>query len=122
MPDSARPKSATWAAYLIIVNAVGGILFSAFMPDLEDRGTVLTVSLIAGALMLFTAWLVWNGSRWGTIGAIALQVLNVLAALPWFIDMDDAAVGVGVVVSIALSVAAISLLLMRDARAFWARR
>jgi len=121
MPDQNRPNFVTWAVYLIVLNAVGGMIFAAFMPDIDDRGTVLTVSVIAGALMLLTAWLAWNGNLWGTVGAIALQVLNILAALPWFIDMDDAAVGVGVVISIVLSLATIGLLLMRDSRTYWRR-
>ena len=74
---------------------------------------------LAGALMLLTAWLVWEGNHWGTIAAIALQVLSVLASLPWFADMDDAAVGGSVVFFIALSVAPIALLLMRESRTYW---
>ena len=48
MLDSSRPKFVTWAVYLIVANAVGGVLFAALMPDLKDRATILPVSAIAG--------------------------------------------------------------------------
>ena len=116
-----RPQLIQYAVVLIAVLAVGGIAFAAGWPDLDDRDTVLPVSIVAGILMLITAWFVWNGNKWGTIAAIALQGLNILASLPWYADPDPASVTVVVTICIALSVAAIVLLLMPRARGYWLR-
>jgi hypothetical protein len=111
-----RPQFILWATILIAVNAIGGVLFSTLWPDLDDRGTVVSVSIVIAAIMLVTAWFLWNGNRWGTIAAIVVQALNMLLALPGFSESDMIA---GVLITLLLSVATIVLVLLPESRAFW---
>jgi hypothetical protein len=100
---------------------VGGVIFSAAWPDLDDRGTVITVSTVAGLLMLAAAYFLWSGNRWGAIATIALNVLNILAGIPSFFDTSADGFVVGAATSIVLSLAIIALVMMPVSRAFWSR-
>ena len=116
---SVRPAFVQWAVILTVINAVGGVVFSALWPDLEDRGTVLSVSIVVAVLMLAAAYFLWNGKRWGGWAVIVLNVLNIISALPaYFVDDADDMV-VGATISIALSLATLVLLWMPEARAYW---
>jgi hypothetical protein len=118
---SDRPSAVQWAVVIAVINAVGGAIFSAAWPDLDDRGTVITVSTVAGLLMLAAAYFLWNGNRWGAIATIALNVLNILAGIPAFFDTSTDGFVVGAATSIVLSLAIIALVMMPVSRAFWNR-
>lgn len=115
---AARPQAIQWAVIATAVNAIGGVLFAAFWPDLEDRGTILTVSIVLSLLMLGGAAWLWTGARWGAIATLANHGLNVLLTLPGYFQ-GDAEFIVGGSISLALSVIAIVLVLRPEARAFW---
>lgn len=119
LTSSGRPTFVTWAAVLIVINAVGGLLFTALWPDLSDRGTVFTVSCVFAALFLLSAWFLWKGSRWGAIGTIVINVLNILLGIPGFFDPDPKSLLVGLIISIVLSLATIGLVLMPESRTYW---
>lgn len=119
LTSSGRPTFVTWATVLIVINAVGGLLFTALWPDLSERGTVFTVSCVFAALFLLSAWFLWNGNRWGAIGAIVINVLNILLAIPGLFDPDEKGFIVGASISIVLSLATIVLLVMPESRAYW---
>lgn len=104
-----------------VINAVGGMLFTVVAPDLEDRGTVIGVSIVLGVLMIGAALWLCRGSRWGGIATIAVNVFNVLLTIPAFFEAD-AAVMVGGAVSLVLSVATAAFVLHPESRAFWQRR
>lgn len=113
-----RPTPIVWAVILTAANAVGGVIFTVAMPDLEDRGTIVPVSIVAGALLLAVAWFLWSGARWAAIATVALNLINVLMAIPAYFA-DDGAFMLGATVSIILSVLTIALVLSPAARAFW---
>ena len=119
---SNRPTPIFWAVVLTAINAVGGVVATAFWPDLEDRGFVLTVSIVGGLLLLVAAYFLWNGNFWGAIGAIALNALNIVAAIPgYFDDTGPDSLVIGITITIALSVGALVGILMPAGRAFWRR-
>ncbi len=113
------PQLIVWAIALNIVNAVGGIIFTVAWPGLENRGTMIIVSLVLGALLVGTAWFLGDGSRWGAIGNMILNAFNILLAVPGFFDPSGSAVVAAAIVSIALSSLVIALILSRESRAFW---
>ncbi len=119
LTTSGRPTFVKWAVVLIAINAVGGVVSTAFWPDIEDRATVLTVSSIISVVLLVTAWFVWNGNRWGTIAAIVANGLNALLAVPGYFNADPKSIVVGVSMTIVLSAATIALLAMPESRKYW---
>jgi hypothetical protein len=94
-------------------------MFSAAWPDLDDRGTVVAVSTVAGLLMLAAAYYLWNGNRWGAIATLVLNILNILLGIPAFFDVSTGGFVVGAATAIVLSLATIALVLMPVSRAFW---
>jgi hypothetical protein len=123
MPAAAtRPDPIKWAVILIAVNAIGGLIFSLALPDVDDRGTFIAVSTVFTVVMLVTGWFLWNGSRWGSIAALVVQALNILLAIPALFQADPKGMIPGALVSILLSIAAIVLALRPDARAYWRGR
>ena len=119
---SARPTPITWAVIAAVVNAVGGIAATAFWPDIEDRGFVLTVSSIGGAVMVVAAYFLWRANFWGAVGTLAIHGLNILAAIPgYFDDTGPDSLVIGVTITIALSAVTIVGTLLPGGRAFWRR-
>ena len=84
--SSLRPREIQWAVWLVVINAVGGFLASLFWPDIEDRGTFIIVGAVLAAVLLVTAWFLWQGNRWGSIAAIVANGLNILLSVPAFFD------------------------------------
>jgi hypothetical protein len=119
--SSGVPKYVKWAAGASVLNAVLGVLFSVAWPDLEDRSTVIVVSIVLGALLVGSALWLLSGSRWGAIATMAVNGFNILLTIPAFFEAE-AAFAVGGAVSMALSVAAIAFVLHPQARSFWQRR
>ena len=118
--NSTRPREIDWAVWLAVINAVGGLLAAAFWPDIEDRGVFIAVSAVFSAAMLITAWFLRAGSRWGSIAAIVVNVLNILLAIPAFFDgTEPRSLGFGAAVSILLSVGTIALTLTAAGRSYW---
>jgi hypothetical protein len=116
-----KPRYILWAVVATVVNAVVGVIFAVAWPDLEDRGTIVVVSIVIAALMVgFSLWL-WRGSRWGAIGVLAINAFNILLGLPGYFT-GEGDIMVGITISVVLSVAAIVLLLLPEGRAFWSRR
>jgi hypothetical protein len=113
-----RPTAIVWALVLTMINAVGGVAYAAW-PGLEDRGTVLIVSLVAAVLRITPAWFLWNGSRWGAVATVLLNILNVLAAIPVFFALDDVRIVFVNIIYIGLGTLTIGLVLSPPARASW---
>jgi hypothetical protein len=112
------PRPVVFAVVLTLINAVGGVLFTAFWPDLTDRSTVVGVSIVFGVVLIgFALWL-RMGSRWGAIGTIVVNTLNILLGLPAFFE-SDAGFVIGASISIVLSALTIFFVLRPEARAFW---
>ncbi len=114
------PAAVTGALVLSIINGVGGVIFTAAWPGIEDRGTVLPVSIVIGALLIAAAWLLSTGNRWGAIATLILNGLNVLLAIPGYFDANVGFM-IGGTITIVLSVLTIGLVLSSEARAYWMR-
>jgi len=112
------PRPVSWAAGLTVFNAAAGFLFTVLWPDLDDRATVIVVGGVLALIMLAATYLFWRAVRWGGQAFIAVNVLNVLLALPAPFQ-GEVAFAVGGVVSALLSIAAIVLALRPEARAHW---
>ena len=120
---SGRPMPVVWAVALTLVGAVGGILATAFWPDLEDRGFVLTVSVVAAVLLSIAAYFLWQGNFWGGIAVIALNALNILSCVPgYFDDTGPDSLVIVLTLAIVLSAGAIVAALVPGAREYWKRR
>lgn len=114
----AKPKPVLYALVLSVINGLGGLLFCAIWPDLDDRGTVIVGSLIFAVLMIgFAAWM-WAGSRWGGWGTIAVNVISILASIPAYFA-GDAGLEIGGTISLVLSALTIWFVWTPEARAFW---
>lgn len=117
-----QPREVVWAVLLSVVNAVGGVIYTIAWPDLDDRGTVMTVSIVLAVLLLAASWFTWNGVRRGAIALLVVNAVNVLLTIPaFFADLDGASIA-GAVVSLVLSAGAIAALWMAPARAYWDRK
>jgi hypothetical protein len=103
---------------LSVINGVGGVIFTAAWPDLEDRARALLVSIVIGTLLVTTAWFLSNGNRWGAIAALVLNALNILLAIPEYFDPQMAFI-VGGTITVTLSALTLGLALSPGARAFW---
>lgn len=118
-----RPRAVTTAVTATVLNGIIGVIFSITWPDLEDRATIVTVSIILGALMIGSALLLWYGAHRGAFATIAVNVINILLGIPTFADGTLALVlFVAVLFSIVLSGVAIMAILTPAARSFWGRR
>ena len=115
---SKAPAPVRRAVILAAAHGVGGLVFAAMAPGLEDRGAVFGVGLVFGLLYAVAGWSTWTGSRGGAIALIALNAFNIVAWLPYFADSDPVSMVVGGVISIVLSAATIVLLFHPLARAF----
>ena len=115
---SKAPAPVRRAVILAAAHGVGGLVFAAIAPGLEDRGAVFGVGLVFGLLYVVAGWSTWTGSRGGAIALIALNAFNIVAWLPYFADSDPVSMVVGGVISIVLSAATIGLLFHPLARAF----
>jgi len=115
---SKAPAPVRRAVILAAAHGVGGLVFAAMAPGLEDRGAVFGVGLVFGLLYAVAGWSTWTGSRGGAIALIALNAFNIVAWLPYFADSDPVSMVVGGVISIVLSAATIGLLFHPLARAF----
>ncbi len=115
---SKAPAPVRRAVILAAAHGVGGLVFAAIAPGLEDRGAVFGVGLVFGLLYAVAGWSTWTGSRGGAIALIALNAFNIVAWLPYFADSDPVSMVVGGVISIVLSAATIGLLFHPLARAF----
>ena len=113
-----RPTAVVWAFALSIINGVGGVIFTAAWPDLEDRSTVLPVSIVIAALLIAAAWFLYNGNRWGAFATLVLNAFNILLAIPGYFDSDVGFI-VGGTITIILSALTLALVLSPGARAFW---
>jgi hypothetical protein len=116
--SATRPTPIVWAIIFTVINAVGGVIYTAVTPDLGDRATVVTVSAVAAGLLLAAGWFLWNGARWAAIATAVLNGLNILMSVPAYFEADTA-FAIGGTVSIILSVLTIALVLSPAARAFW---
>lgn len=113
-----RPAVIVWAVALNIISGAGGLLFAVVWPDLDERETVIVVSLFFAVALVAAAWFLWGGNSRGAIGSVAVNILNILLAIPGFF-VGEADIVIGTVVTIALSAATIGLVLSPGARAFW---
>jgi hypothetical protein len=111
-----------WAVVAVAINAIGGAIFAIAWPDLDERATVVTVSIILGALLLAAAGLLWNGIRWGAFATITLNAFNILLAVPGYFNGDSPGFVVAVTATVALSVITLVLVLTPESRQFWNKR
>jgi hypothetical protein len=114
-----RPSAITWAAAANVANAVIGVVYAIAWPDLDERATILTVSCVLGVIFIAAAWYLYNGSRWGAIASILVNAFSILLTVPGFFQFDSPSEIVALVVSLALSIAAIVLALTPAARDYW---
>lgn len=117
---AAAPKPVVQAFWLSVANGVGGAIFAAVWPDLDERGTVFGVSVVIGALLIGLAWSALRGLRWGGYAAIAANAISVLLGIPGFFEGDTGFI-IGAAISIVLSAATIYCLWLPEARAYWQR-
>jgi hypothetical protein len=115
-----RPRPILYAVVLMVINAVGGPLFGALAPDVDDRGTVIVVRSVLGLIMLAVAAWLWMGSRWGAWASIAINVFNILLAIPAYFAADGVFMA-GATISILLSLGTIWFIWTPEAKAFWKR-
>ncbi|MCC6386477.1 MAG: hypothetical protein IT302_03755 [Dehalococcoidia bacterium] len=114
---STLPAPVRLAILLTLINAVVSLAFVFITPDLEDRGAMIVVGFIFTAVFFAACWFAATAPRWGSIGLIVINALNIALALPFFADPDETFLVVGASLSIALSLAAIALLFLPEARA-----
>lgn len=112
------PMEVVAAVLLTLIMAIAFVLIAAFWPDLEERITILTVSIILSVLMALAARWLWNGSRWGAFATLGLQAVSILLSIPAFFD-DEAAIVVMNVVAVVASVLVIVAVLSPASRGFW---
>jgi hypothetical protein len=117
--QGSRPQAVTLAVALTVVNVSFGVISMAVFPDIEDFATVLTVSIVLGALMLAAAWFLWRGARWGAIAAIAVNAFNILIGLPAYFTGQTASFIIAATVSMVLSAGTIAFIYSQSARRFW---
>jgi hypothetical protein len=122
LAGSDRPPSVVWAAVLSVINGVGGFIFSAAWPDVDERATTVVVSGIVGAIMIGAAWWLLGGVRWGAFATLAVNGFNILLGVPAYFADVRAAFIVGATISIVLSALIIAFVLSPAARSFWGNR
>ena len=119
---SDRPTAVVWAAALSVINGVGGFIFSAAWPDVDERATTVVVSGIVAAIMIAVAWWLLGGARWGAIATVAVNAFVILLGVPAYFSDVGAAVIIGATISIVLSALTIWFLFTPAAREFWNSR
>lgn len=117
-----RPAAVILAVACSVVNGVGGAIFSATWPDVDERATTVTVSIVVATILIGAAWWLLGGSRWGAIATLAVNAFSVLLAVPAYFTGQNAAFIVGATISLVLSVLTIWFVLTPSARAYWGQR
>ena len=114
--NSVSNAAVSWPLVLSVLNGVLGVVFAIAWPDLEERGTVIPVSIVLGSLII-GAVLWWRtGARWGRIAVIVVNSINILLAAPAFFTDQDGSFMLAAGVSVALSAAVIAFVLRPPAR------
>ncbi|MFP5317891.1 MAG: hypothetical protein ACLGI2_06295 [Acidimicrobiia bacterium] len=101
----------------LVVNVA--LQLSVFLPGLSDDvpSDAKVVGVVVGAIAALGAWGLWNRRRWGWRTTLVITVLNVLSAMPYFLDPTSGAVTAAAVATVLLGIAAVALLLSRPVKA-----
>ncbi|HET7035207.1 MAG TPA: hypothetical protein VFI42_05935 [Thermomicrobiaceae bacterium] len=83
---AARPATVTAAVVLTVFGIVASLPFN-LAPGADDiPAAVIAIGLVFSALTLVGAWGLWRLRRWGAITVAVLTLLNVISAIPGFIE------------------------------------
>lgn len=100
-----------WAvAGTLLVNVVGVVPFF-FLPGADEApAAAVVIGLVLAAVALAGAWGLWQGRRWGSRVTVTVTALNLLSSAPAIAAWPSAAVGVTVIIGVAISVVLLALL------------
>lgn len=119
---SGRPQAISSILALNVVNAVLGVGYGAIWPDVDERGTVVVVSLLFAITTIATALVLLMGMRWAAIGNALFNALSALLAIPGFMQGNGAVFDVLNAVSVLICAVTIALIFSPAARSFWSQR